>query len=97
MTMPLSIERLPGRPGNAPAVTPGYRPLPSPDAANDPAAVTSRGAPATDVALPQDPRRPGRYALEADDVVARVIAGAAASLGGIALLEAVARLAALYA
>jgi hypothetical protein len=95
--MPLSIQRLPGRSGNAPAATPGYRPLPPPDAANDPAAAASRGSPAADVALPRDPWRPGRYALEADDVVARVIAGAAASLGGIALLESVARLAALYA
>jgi hypothetical protein len=95
--MPLSIERQPGHPGNAPATTPGYRPLPSPDASNDPAAATSGGALVLDVALPRDPLRTGRYALEADDVVARMMAGAAASLGAIALLEAVARLAALYA
>jgi len=38
-----------------------------------------------------------RYAIDADDRVARVIAAAVAAVGAVTLLESVARLAALYA
>jgi hypothetical protein len=96
MTIPLSIERPAGRLGKAPGSAPVYRPLPTPDAANDPAARRFVAAP-LDVPLPGGALRTVRYAIDADGIVARGIAAAVASICAVALLESVARLAALYA
>ena len=94
MTMQLSIERPAGHLGNPPATVPAWRPLPAPPAANDAAAVA---AVATNVRLPRVVLHDVRYAIDADDRVARVIAAAVAAVGAVTLLESVARLAALYA
>ena len=96
MTIQLSIERPVVRVGNPPGATPGYRVLPAPSAANDAAAAHGIAMPA-DVPLPTQPLRSVRYAVDADEVVARVIAAAVAAVGAVALLETVARFAALYA
>jgi len=93
MTIQLSIERPAGHLGNPPATVPAWRPLPAPPAAND-AAVAAM---ATDVRLPRVALHDVRYAFDADDRVARVIAAAVAAVGAVTLLESVARLAALYA
>ena len=97
MTIPLSIERPAGRLGKAPGTVPVYRPLPTPDAANEPAARRVEATGPIDVPLPGSALRTVHYAIDADGIVARGIAAAVASLGAVALLESVARLAALYA
>ena len=73
MTIQLSIERPAGHLGNPPATVPAWRPLPAPPAAND-AAVAAM---ATDVRLPRVALHDVRYAIDADDRVALVIADAA--------------------
>ena len=93
MTIPLMIEPPASSLGKPPVTVPGYRPLPAPSSANDAAA----GAAAADVPLHWVARDRLRYAVDANDRVARVMAAAVAAVGAVALLEAVARLAALYA
>ena len=93
MTMQLSIERPADRLGKPPTTAPAWRPLPAPPAANDAAVAAT----ATDVRLPGVALHGLHYVVGADDRVARVIAAAVAAVGAVALLESVARLAALYA
>jgi hypothetical protein len=97
MTIALSIERPAAPVGNPPATGPGYLPVPSSPAANDPAAVRSDIASRVDVALPPFPLHAVRYDTAADGIVAKALGAAVASVGALALLEAVARLAMLQA
>lgn len=93
MTIQLMIEPPASSVGKPPLTVSGYRPLPAPPAANDAAAAAA----AADVPLHWIARDGLRYAVDANDRVARVMAAAVAAVGAVALLEAVARLAALYA